>query len=319
MLDVLRFVQGAIQRNGVTPELEHFTIRDGRVTGFNGYMALSAPIPLDIEAMPKADIFYKALQACGETVSISQTPSGKLHIRSGGFSAFVPCIEQAVFEAQPQGVVYPAPPGLAKTFARMLPFVGDDASRPWAMGLAIGGGFYTATNNIILMQVWDGNSIPTVNCPRFAVAEVARIREDPVSIMVDAGNSISFLYADGRWLRSQVLAQDWPTEKMNSILERPSAPDVLPDGFFAGVAALAPFVPEKASSAVYFTASGMATGMEGSEEGASYALPGLPAGEAFKHKALMMLEGEIDTIDFTVHPALFFGKNSRGALIGMLH
>lgn len=317
MLDALKFVQGAIQRNGVTPELEHFLIRDGRVTGFNGYMALSAPLPLDIEAMPKADIFHKALQACGTTISISQTPGGRLHIRSGGFSVFVPCIEKAIFEAVPQGISYPAPPGLAKTFARMLPFVGDDASRPWAMGLAIGQGAYTATNNVILLQVWDGHQLPPVNCPRFAVAEVARIKEDPVTVMVDPGNSVSFIYGDGRWLRSQVLAVDWPTEKMNSILEKPSAPDALPDGFFAGVAALAPFVPEKASSAVYFTASGMATGQEGSEEGATYLLPGLPAGEAFKHRALMLLEGEIERIDFNVRPALFFGAASRGALIGM--
>jgi hypothetical protein len=317
MLDVLKFVQGAVQRNGVTPELEHFLIRDGRVTGFNGYMALSGPLPLDIEAMPKADTFHKALQACGETVSITQTPSGKLHIRSGGFSAYVPCIEKTIFEAEPQGQAYPAPPGLAKTFARMLPFIGDDASRPWAMGLAIGQGAYTATNNVILMQVWDGHALPAVNCPRFAVAEVARIKDDPVEVMVDPGNSISFLYSDGRWLRTQVLAVDWPTDKMNSILERPSAPDALPDGFFEGVAQLAPFVAEKASSAVYFTASGMATGQEGSEEGATYRLAGLPAGEAFRHKALLMLAGEIDRIDFTVTPALFFGKNSRGALIGM--
>ncbi|MGL5736667.1 MAG: hypothetical protein ACRCYS_17525 [Beijerinckiaceae bacterium] len=316
MLDALRFVQGAIQKNGITPELEHFIIKDGRVTGFNGYLALSAPIDLTIEAMPKAQLFHKALQACGDTVAISQTKAGRLHIKSGGFGVYIPCIDQTVFEAKPEGVSYAAPVGLAKAFARMLPFIGEDASRPWAMGLAIGSGTYTATNNVILLQVWDGHQLPTINCPRFAVAEVARIKEDPVEIKV-SDSSVSFIYADGKWLRSQVLSQEWPTEKMNSILERPSNPAPLPAGFFEAVDQLAPFAMDGAASPVFVTEEGISTGAAGSEEGAFYSIKGLPAGQAFRLKALQLLKEEVSAIDFGISPALFFGSGSRGALIGM--
>lgn len=317
MLSSLKFVQGAVQKNGITPELEHFMIKGGRVTGFNGYMALSAPLPLDIEALPKADIFHKALQACGESVSISQTTAGRLHIQSGGFGVFVPCIDQAVFEAQPEGVSYPAPAGIAKTFARMLPFIGEDASRPWAMGLSVANGSYTATNNVILLQVWDGHQLPPINCPRFAVAEVARIKEDPVEIKIDGTTSMSFIYADGRWLRTQLLAHDWPEEQMNNILNRPSAAEPLPDGFLAAVDQLAPFATDGASTPIVFTETGMSTARPGSEEGASYTLAGLPVGMAYRLKALQILRDEVVTIDFETQPALFFGANSRGALVGM--
>lgn len=317
MLSSLRFVQGAVQKNGISPELEHFIIKGGRVTGFNGYMALSAPLPLDIEALPKADVFHKALQACGEAVAISQTPAGRLHIQSGGFSVYVPCIDQAVFEAKPEGISYPAPAGIAKTFARALPFIGDDASRPWAMGLSVANGTYTATNNIILMQIWDGHQLPAINCPRFAVAEVARIKEDPVEIKVDGHNSVSFIYEDGRWLRSQLLAQEWPEEQMNNILNRPCNPTPLPEGFFDGVDRLAPFVTDGPSTPIVFTETGLSTARPGSEEGASCVLAGLPAGNAYRLKALQLLRGEVETIDLTIQPSLFFGERSRGALIGM--
>lgn len=317
MLVALKFVQGAIQKNGIMPELEHFIIKDGRVTGFNGYMALSAELPIHIEAMPKADVFHKALQACGESVAISQTPGGRLHIRSGGFSVYVPCIEKIVYEAKPEGIRYPAPPGLAKVFARILPFISEDASRPWSMGLSIADGTYTATNNIILMQLWDGHGLPRVNCPRFAVAEIARIKDDPVEIMIDGTSSMSFIYPDGRWLRTQLLDQDWPLSKMQEILNRPSQAEALPDGFFAAVAQLAPFVTDGAATPIVFTTTGMSTSQPGSEEGATVDIDGLPVGAAYRLKALQLLEHEIQTIDFNTAPTLFFGERSRGALIGL--
>ncbi len=321
MLDALRFVQGAIQRSGgLIPELEHFIIKDGRVVGFNGYLALSSPIDLAIEAMPKATLFHKALQACGDTIAMSLTKAGRLHIVSGKFSVFIPCIDRAVYDAQPEGESYECPPGLAAVFARMLPLIGDDASRPWAMGLSISNGSYTATNNVILLQIWDGHKLPHVNCPRFAVAEIARIKEDPVTIKVSS-SSISFIYKNGKWLRSQLLTQNWPQDRMDSILDKPSNPQPLPEGFFDAVDQLVPFAPDRAGAPLYFTTAGISTGAAGSEDGAAVAmaLPAFGDGAAFRLKSLQLLRGEIDKIDFSCHPSpcLFFGKSSRGALIGM--
>jgi hypothetical protein len=149
------------------------------------------------------------------------------------------------------------------------------------------------------------------------VAEVARIKEDPIEIKVGEG-SLSFIYADGRWVRTQVLSQDWPVEKMNSIFNRPSAAQPLPDGFFDAVEKLLPFAATPAAP-LYFTKEGMSTAVPGSEEGAFVAMAGLPPKAGFRSKALQLLIGEIDTIDFSLHPApcLFFGPSSRGALIGI--
>ena len=316
MLDALKFVSGAIKKNGISPELEHFRINEGRVVGFNGYMALSAPIDLPIDAMPRADMFHKALQACTDNVAIDRTPNGRLRIRSGGLTVHVPCIEKVVFDAAPDGEMFDAPAGLRETFARMLPFIGDDASRPWAMGLAIGGQTYTATNNVILLQVWDGHPLPTFNCPRFAVAEVARIKDSPIKIQV-AKASVTFHYEDGRWLRTQLLTDEWPTELMNKIFDRPSVQERLPEGFFEAVDILAPFAAD-ASSPIYLSPRGLSTGDPEIDEGAVKHLSGL-ADAAFKLKALQLLRDEVTTVDLNLHPApcLFFGPNSRGAIVGL--
>ena len=315
MLDALKFVQGAIQKNGITPDLEHYIIKDGRVTGFNGYMALSAPLPLDIEAMPKADLFHKAIKACGEKVSLTLTEAGRLHIRSGPFSAFVPCIERVVYEAQPEGESFAVPEGLAAAFATMLPFISDDASRPWAMGLSMANGCYTATNNVILLQQWTGHALPPINCPRFAVAEVARVGVDPVEMRL-ADGALSFIYEDGRWLRTQLLTHEWPTETMSRILDKPSEQEPVKPELFEAVRQLVPFLEER-FGAVHFEDFQITTHPQGAEAGAAIAFEGLPAGLAFRAKALEMLEGIMTTIDWDTAPCLFFGQNMRGALIGM--
>lgn len=316
MLSALKFVSGAIHKKGVVPELEHFCIEDGRVVGFNGYMALSSPIELAIDAMPKADVFHKALQAAGESIAIDKTPNGRLRIKSDGLTVYVPCLEKIVYQAHPEGEIFDSPVGLAATFARMLPFVGDDASRPWAMGVAVGGGTYTATNNVILIQLWDGHELPTFNCPRFAVAEIARLKEDPVKVQISE-SSVTFHYANGRWLRTQLLSDEWPSDTMNKILDREAKPEPLPDGFFDAVDALAPFI-DSPSCPVFLSARGLSTVDPEVKDGASKEIAGLPDA-CFKLKSLQLLRGEVQTIDLDMHPqpCLFFGDRSRGAIIGL--
>lgn len=318
MLGQLKFAQGAIKKNTISPELEYYQIKNGRVVGYNGYLALSAPIDLDIEAKPKADLFYKALDACGETVSIDMTPAGRLHIRSGRFAAYVPCIDKEVYEASPQGELFESPPGLSAAFKRLLPFISEDASRPWAMGLLVDGGCLTATNNIVVIQEWVGHRLPTFNCPRFAVAEIARIGRDPVSIQVSP-DSVSFHYDDGSWMRTQLLASQWPAEKMNEIMSQEASMLPLVDGFFSAVDTLKPFVAESHHSGVYFRDGALATAGDGHQEGAVIEVPGIPAGPVFNIKALQLLDGLIETVDWGLYPrpCLFSGNNRRGAIMGM--
>lgn len=318
LLEQLKFAQGAIKKNNITPELEYYQIKDGRVVGYNGHMALSAPIDLDLEAKPKADLFYKALDACGETIAIDITPAGRLHIVSGSFSAYIACTEKEVYEASPQGDRYPAPAGLAAAFARMLPFISEDASRPWAMGLLVDHSCLTATNNIIIVQEWIGHALPTFNCPRFAVAEIARIGRDPTEVQVSE-TSVTFHYSDGSWLLTQRLATEWPAERMNAILDRPSEQTALPEGFFAAVAKIKPFVLEGHHSGVYFEEGAIRTASPGAQEGARIEIPGLIGGPIFNIKAISLLDGFVDTIDLTAYPApcIFFGKQIRGAVLGM--
>lgn len=316
MIDALRFVQGAMKSTVLAPELEHFHIKEGRIVGFNGYMALSSPIDLDIDAKPKARLFYKALQACGDTVSLGLTAKGRLHVRSGGFSVYIECIEHEIYEAKPEGDRHPAPSGMLAAFKRLFGIISLDASRPWAMGLAVGNGSYTATNNIAIVQIWEGHKLPSFNCPRFAVAELIRIGENPDYIRV-TGHSVTFEWEDGRWLKSQLLSAEWPEEMVNRLLSGGEAGKPLPEGFYDALEKIEPFIPSN-SNTVCFGDNYIVAGPCLEDISASHDVAGLPAGPKFSGKVLIAIKDEIKTIDFLAYPnpCGFRGPMSRGIILG---
>lgn len=317
MIDALKFVQGAMRANKIQPELEHYQIKGGQVVGYNGYMALGAPIDLDLEAKPKGRLFYRAIEACGDVVSMGMTDGARLHIRSGAFSAYIPCIDHDIYEARPEGDIYACPESLPSDFRRLLPIISEDASRPWAMGLQVDRGTFTATNNVVINQLWTGHDLPTFNLPRFAVAEIVRIKQTPTHIQVSP-QAVTFHYPENYWLRTQLLSGQWPNEIVDKILEGEGSLNLepVPDGLFDALEKLIAFVPPE-TTAVRFEEGRLATGGEGA--GAQVAVAGLPAGPRFSAPMLKLIAEEMRQADFSAHPnpCRFQGERNRGVILGM--
>ena len=182
MLAELKFVQGAVAKKDFLPALTHFRIEDGRVRSFNGTLALSTPIQFDINCTPKAEPFIKAIQNCKETVTMTMTPAGRLGIKSGSFKAFIECVEEENYHAEPEGEEFDIDgEALLKALQAVAPFIGDDASRPWSNGVLLKGQSAYATNNVMLVEYWTGTTFPIVcNVPKVAIREMLRIGEAPL-------------------------------------------------------------------------------------------------------------------------------------------
>lgn len=315
MLDTLKFVQGAIAKKDLVPELTHFRIEGGLVKGYNGRLALCAPVDMDLDVTPKATPFVKAIQTCTETIQLNMTPNGKLSVKSGNFRALVDCLpEEAYPNLEPEGEWYQLDFELVEVLKKLAPFISEDASRPWSRGVLLQGHSAYATNNVIVVEHWLPDACPiTVNIPRAAVQEIVRIGEDPVGIQV-ADNSITFHYEGDRWMRGQLLDLAWPD--LSPILEVPNNPEPLPEGLFETLATLDPFVG--LSGALYFLEEGVSTAPN-TEEGAVQYLEGLPALGAYNHKQLALVGLVANRVDWTLYPrpCLFYGEGLRGAIIGI--
>lgn len=316
MLKELKFVQGAVAKKDLLPAMTHFRIERGTVRSYNGRLALSSPIALDIDCCPKAVPMVKAIANCTDATTITLTPTGKLSIRSGKFRAIVETIEGATPHVDPAGepVAFDGEQVL-QAFRTLEPFIGTDASRPWTNGVLLDGQSAFATNNTCMVQYWLGTPTPrTVNIPRECITEMLRVGEPPTHAQLDQ-NSITFHYTDGRWIRSQLLELNWPMEKIMELLDQPSNAVPLPDDFFTGLS----IIKRSADGAkrVYMKDGAFRTHDNG-EQGSVYDID-LPSEGLYNIDMLSLLEGVVSTVDFSLYPgpALFFGECLRGAIIGM--
>lgn len=318
MIEALRFVKGAVSKKDYQPALSHFRIKDGRVTGYNGTIALSSPIALDITACPRADLFVKAIERCESTTAVHVTPAGKLSLKSGKFTAFVDCTEEGeVLDAiVPEGDLIQLTADLIEPLTHLQPFVGTDASRPWATGVLLRGYSAFAANNIIVAEYWIGESLPEINLPSMAVTELLRIKEKPTAVSLSQ-NSITFFFNGGRWMRSQLLGTgEWPLQMIDILLSLEADLQPMPTGIFEAIDVLVPFVGDEGR--IHFRDGELRTSpLDG--EGYIVEFAGLPARGAYHYKHLMSLQGIATEIDFTKHPqpCPFRGAKLRGVIQGM--
>lgn len=314
MLDALRFVQGAVAKKDFVQALTHFRIKDGTVMGHNGGLTLSAPIDLDLDVVPKAVSFVKAIQTCTETISLGLTAAGRLSVRSGKFRAYVECLPDGFPDITPEGETVAFKPGIVKALKLLEPFIGEDASRPWARGVLFRGQSAFATNNVILVEHWLGYDFPRqINIPQKAIAEMIRIGDDPTHMQV-AENSVTFFYEGDRWLKTQLYSLDWPD--LGKVLSRPANPIEPPVGLWDAVESLAPFTDKLRR---VFLSEGVVTTVQTEGDGASIDVPALKTRGIYNVDYLLEVAKVAQVIDLAGYPgpAMFFGEGIRGAIIGM--
>lgn len=315
MLAALKFVQGSVAKKDFVPELKHFLIEDGRVSGFNGVLALSSPIPFNIACKPSAVPLIKAIANCTDTVLLSLTPGGKLTVKSGKYKVHVECINGDTMHVKPEGKLFHLPSEFYEGIKAVAPFIGEDASRKWAQGVLIKDKSLFATNNVCLVQYWLGMDFPCeLNIPLPAIKEMLRIREAPLTAQIADGN-VTFHYSGDRWLRTQLYSlREWPD--LGKYLNVPNEPTAIHEELFTGLEVLKPFVSPMGS---VFINNGVITTHIDESEGASYEVPGMINEGVFNIEMLALLKGVATHVDWTLYPrpCLFNGGMLRGAIIGM--
>lgn len=318
MLRELKFVQGAVAKKDFIPAMTHFCIADGRISAFNGRMALSSPIQCDLTCKPKALPMVQAIGRCGEAIQLAMTPAGRLSIKSGSFKAFVECFEEAMPDMQPEGDhIQVDGAKLLEAFKTCEPFIGNDASRVWTNGLLLHKQSAYATNNVCLIEYWIGTDFPhVVNIPREAINEAIRINEAPTHLQL-ANNSITFHYGDGRWIRTQLYSTEWPD--LDRILEADYGEVATIDpSIFEGLELVKPFRDKMGR--IIIDGDTLRT-HEDQTDGASFQFQGDAIWPkcSYNLEMFMLLKdiGKQMDINAYPNPSLFFGDRLRGAIIGL--
>lgn len=313
MIEQLKFVANAIDTKASNVQLQHMIISNGTVRGSNGVISMGVSADTDLNCAPHADTLLKAMKSCKDVVSLSMTPTGRLSVKSGRFKALVECIEPIEgVHAKPSGTSELNVDGacLIKTFETLMPFVAVDTARPWANGILLRDSSAFATNNMCIAQAWLGVDIPeALNIPLAAIKIIVKRGIAPSRIMYDRA-SITFIYEDSCWIKTQLYETSWP--KLGPIMDVESSPRDIPKDFFSGIASLAKFGGD-----IYFRDGKLCTS-EHDSEGATYEVEGLASDGIYNGELLALLDGIATSADFDRYPlaATFFGANIRGVCLG---
>jgi hypothetical protein len=238
------------------------------------------------------------------------TPTNRLSIRSGKFRALIPCVElNTVPHPKPSGRPIELHDDVLEAFETLERFVCTDDIRPWTNGICLKGKSAFATNNVCLVEYWIGHDVPfDVNIPLPAIREVLRLGEKPSSVLVDA-SSITFMYSDGRWIKSLLYDTNWPD--LSCILDVQCNPQPVPDDLYDGLKAVKGFIGPY-ENLVTFTDGAVTV------QDASYEVPGLPTQGRYNPDMLGLMQGVAASADFARYPdpVVFYGPRVRGAIMG---
>lgn len=317
MLETLNFIKGAVAKKDFVPVLTHVHIKDGIIQAYNGVVTLCSPIELNLDCCPRATPFIKAIQTCKDTISMSITPTGRLSVKSKGFKTLIECSSDAFPSIALEGERLPLPgAGFIDALRVLEPLIAEDASRPWARGILLDGKTASATNNIVVAQLWLDFKFPVkINLPHAAVNELIRIKKEPVAMIITETQA-TFIYDDDRWLRSQLNDTKWPD--LNGFFHNrvdPNGQDI-PEGFFDALREVAPFVDSIGRVQIL---PGKVATSEVDELATSSEVEGLQGQGVYHVNQLLLLEGIAKKFNFSgwPNPAVFYGDRLRGSIIGM--
>jgi hypothetical protein len=265
VLEALRLVRGAVSTKDLVPVLTHFALHDGRLQGFNGRIQMGIPVPelkgLSLTVPGKE--FLRAVDGCGESDPVLSVSDSFLMVKAGAFSARLPTAPIEAFPLYDPSAERPTPwrGGLQPLLAGLHPFIGIDASRPWAGGISLGGKLAAATNNVIialaaLPRPWRGDCI----LPLAAVEELLRIALEPKALHI-GDNAITFHFAGGLFLRSTLIDGTWPTSPLELVqqLSQGAVWEEIPQELAQAVEQVAPFCHDFKSPAVILEAGRVRT------------------------------------------------------------
>ena len=314
LLSALQFLQAVTKEAGAVYET-HCILYNKWATAYNGILSAGHAIEDDLFACPNNSMLVKALAKCGENFSLTQLDVGRLQVKSDKFKAIVKCIEAIqLTPGFPDPPQYDINDSLKEALIAVGVLANENAQDIVGASIYLSNGSVIATDKRAIFEYWHGLVLPYgVSIPVHIVDCLAKTKKQ-LARLGCSNNSVTFYFNDGSWIKTQLYAEPWPDT--GRILNQKSSLVPIPADFFKGLEAVEPFASE---GMVYFDAGVLRSHPE-TGVGASYDLPGLPAGPVFSTRLLALIKPHAKMVDFTANGGTmltFQGDAIRGVIAGM--
>lgn len=317
LINALRFISVAQIDKADSPYKTHCILHNGFALAYDGMITAGCKIEETLEICPHTYRLIDALERTAKEVSITEL-DGKLSIKSGAFSAFVPCWHEGMPNLAPDPAIAPISDTLKIGFDMISGFtVNNDKKKIVECSILLQENSMVATDTAVMLEFWHGISLPTIVLPKAFVTAIMNT-DKTLKAFGYSGNSCTFWFEDDSWIKTQLYDEAWPDVK--PILNKPCNPEPLAKGFYEALRNIEPFSEGTEVNKVVYFYEGQLQSHRNKDEGACCEVKGLRHGPAFNIKRLKRIEHCIETVDFYSSSAAFFFSKCgkvRGCLAGV--
>lgn len=317
LINALRFISVAQKPEDDAPYKTHCILHNGWAMAFNGTITVSSKIEETLEIAPQTYKLIAALERTTKDVSITEL-EGRLSIKSGSFSCFVPCWHEGMPALSPDPPLCGISDVLRTGFEMISGFtVDNDKKRIVECSILLRENSMVATDTAVMLEYWTGLSLPTLILPKAFITAILNT-DKKLKAFGYSEASCTFYFEDDSWIKTQTYAESWPN--VDVILNKPSKPEPLPAGFYDALRNIKPFSEGKDLQKTVYFVDGALQSHRDKQDGAVCEVPGVKHGPAFNIKRLERIEHCVETVDFySSSAAFFFSKDglTRGVLGGV--
>lgn len=224
MQDAVDWITDALSKKNIAKEMTHYRVENGEIRATDGRLVAGHPFPHPGPFLVPGAEFEKILRkfAVQPTIEVGEGNVVLKTSRARGTIQTLP-LDKWDYGNINEDAWEDVPEGLVPTLRDLLPFVSDNATQPWALGIALNHGYAYATNNVALAGV---------RCPM--LGEIAAIlpvwaaqfvcdREEGLVEWCWTDHYLAFRWSNGAWMRSQLIDATFPDQAIQMILSAEQA------------------------------------------------------------------------------------------------
>lgn len=211
MKDELAKIKSALATKEVIAHLTHYYFSQGEIIAANGRMTAGVPFQHDMECLVPADRLDAFIANAPPEFKFKLINGDELSLTAPKLRARIKVLGAGEYQvARPEGDGYTPPENLLAAIKVLAPFVSKNATHPWSTGVFLKGDQAYATNNTVMARCEPtGYQGPNIIVPGWACDYLMERSEAPTEMYVTE-NSLSFIWSDASWMRTQLLAGEWP-------------------------------------------------------------------------------------------------------------
>lgn len=234
MRDEVDWITDALSAKNIAREMTHYRVESGEIRATDGRLTAGHPFDHPGPFLVPGSEFEKLVRRMPDDCTLT-VKEDSIVLRSGRSSGNIKTlpVEQWSYPGIDEDGWQDAPEGLIDVLKKIRPFVSDNATQAWALGVALQYGYAYATNNIAIAGARI-DSVGDINCilPVWAVDFIVD-RSEGLESWQWTANYVAFRWANGAWMRAQLIDSTFPANASEAVrkMENYLPPQAISDEF----------------------------------------------------------------------------------------